>query len=671
LWTRGLVCAAAWLALGGLSAGAAAQAVEEADASALRLTWQGPDHASGIYHVKDEGSVTVYVDNPGNTPAELSGEIVFGNRLDTANAPTSPPAPAAADADDSRFKILSVTPIASATLQAGQRAKIPLKLPFGAAGTYELRWRHAGEMTPIMADMPEWELQCIFAPRTAAVPAGAGGGGAQAKIAEEAPWVTLLPRPAVGHPGLLMDYAQQTTVRRFVIDERFLFNAAKGVGLGFGASTEGSAKEIDAMLAEAASARLKCILRVSIPPARDEGAANARIVAGFREYIADAVRRCKGSLAGIVIVPEAAPTESQRRHFAAVYLAGYEAAKRIDRNVAFLGAGSAALTEEWLGDPKLSVYIDALAIADAASEPAQAKKILQGAKKPLYLLPRAAGDVIKLPTPAAAGLAGGASWVPAPAPSVDHGVTAHLLSGTVFAQRLHITVPTANPNEPESSLIPFVAVFQGDGYSVAAIAGFDAGTDLDGLYPGLAHTRTQVEPIKPDDLPPPAARPNLQIGDDTRSMRVVDSSGAPVDCRVGDNLFVPAEGEMMYVLQGGSAAELAGSLRVATPNRLPVFEIAVRQTAEGVSVRLHNVSTKETAGMLRLIRVAGGAAGVSAEKEFVAISPDKTLEVPLTLTPEELAALGSPLVVEVRTLGNKGIVQRTAVGVNVENPRVE
>jgi hypothetical protein len=636
----------AWSAATGLllcaAAGWAAAPGSVPRADGLRLTWAAPNHASGIYYVQEEGAVTVLVDNPGAKAAELSGEIVLGGRIDGADG-------------DAGFKVLSVTPIATAMIQGGQRAKIPLPLTFGAAGTYELRWRRGDQEQPIDGDTAGWNLECIFAPRSAAA----------AGKAEDTPWVTMLPRAAAHHAGYLADYAQRTTVRRFVIDERFSFDAEKNLGLGFGAATGASVKEIDALLAEAAGAKAKLILRVTLPAATGTAAADARTVAAFREYVADAARRGKGALAALTIVPEGEATEAQQQHFRACYLAAYEAAKRADKNLALWGAGSAALTQQWLGEANLAANVDAVAIGDAAAEPPAARAILKGAKKALELLPPRGSAHWP---PAAAGMAAGAVLVPAPPPAIDHGVTAHLLGGAALLERLRVTVPTANPAEPDSTNIPFVAVFQGDGYAVAAIAGFGAGTDLDGLYPALAQGRTEAGTTKAEDGP---ARPTLNISDDTRTMRVVDSAGAPVDCRVGDSLMVPAEDEVMYVLQGGTAADLAGSLRVAVGSGLPVFEAGVTPTADGVTVRLRNVATKEMGGTVRLIQssdAAQGGAVVMAEKDFAAVGPGQTREIPMGLSRQEIEALRGPVVVEIRTTGAKPVLQRTAVPLGPPRP---
>ena len=77
--------------------------------------------------------------------------------------------------------------------------------------------------------------------------------------------------------------------------------------------------------------------------------------------------------------------------------------------------------------------------------------------------------------------------------------------------------------------------------------------------------------MTPDEKP---SNPNLEVSDDTHAMRVVDSGGAAVDCRVGDILYVPVGDRMVYLLEAGRADDLAGSLRPATPHRLPFLDVS-------------------------------------------------------------------------------------------------
>jgi hypothetical protein len=243
--------------------------------------------------------------------------------------------------------------------------------------------------------------------------------------------------------------------------------------------------------------------------------------------------------------------------------------------------------------------------------------------------------------------------VPVPPPSVDNGVTAHLLNGTVFFQRLSIAVPTADPTAPDTSNIPYIALFQGDGYCVAGIAGFAAGTDLDAQFAALAHTPTQVEPQKPDEKP----YPNLEVGDDTHSMRVVDAAGAPVDCRGGDQLYVPAEDAVVYLLQAGTAQDLGGTLMAAVPNRLPLLSIQPVQKPDALYLQIQNISARTQSGTFRLLRPpTGGQPGVTlAERDMPELAPNKETSLPI------VGAISGTLVVEITTTGARPVVQRTAI----------
>jgi len=123
----------AWLlaAIAAMVCGAKARQVEEPaqGKNELHLTWAEADHPSGIYHVKSDATLTVLIDNTSKEAVEIGGEILFGTQEPAKGAP---------------FKTISVTPVSQAALGAGQRAKVPLKVTFAAAGTYALRWKRAG-----------------------------------------------------------------------------------------------------------------------------------------------------------------------------------------------------------------------------------------------------------------------------------------------------------------------------------------------------------------------------------------------------------------------------------------------------------------------------------------------------------------------------------------------
>jgi len=397
-------------------------------------------------------------------------------------------------------------------------------------------------------------------------------------------------------------------------------------------------------------------------------------------------------------------TEQARAEFRAFYLAGYEEAKKQDKGIVMLGTGSGARTRELLGgngrDADLMAYVDGLAIGDAVEDAAVGKKLVEmggGEKKPLWLLPpvmmmggagsepRPSGsDQFSIPTarslpdgrgsdsqaqlpwgfsPAAAGLAAGAAVVPLPPPAVDRGVTAHLLGGAAFLQRV----------DPES--LPYIAVFQGgggDGYGVAVVAGLSAHTAVDAMFPALAKGKTIVVPggrggegggWGVEDQRPPY--PNFEVADDNEQLRVVDASGSPVDCRVGDTLYVPVSDQVMYVLASGSAEDLTALLRQGTRNRLPMVEIEWRPdpsapgsaggSAEGrgMKLKLTNITTEAMSGKVRVIdptsKVRGGVLGERAMGQTAA---GQSVELEIS------AEVSGAVVVEVET--ERG-VQRTAV----------
>lgn len=232
--------------------------------------------------------------------------------------------------------------------------------------------------------------------------------------------------------------------------------------------------------------------------------------------------------------------------------------------------------------------------------------------------------------------------VAVPPPAVDRGVIEHLLGGTVLYQKLH----------SQPGALPYAASFQGDGYAVAAVAGLSAGTPLDAAWPPLAHTRTVVTPLKEDEKPP---YPNLEVGDDSATMRVVDSAGAPVDCRQGDTLYIPAADKVVYVLQGGSADDLLSTLTSAVTNRLPVMELEATAVDEGNSVTLQitNISTTKIAGVLRLIMPSEKEPTVLGEQHFLPMDAGKTTQIHIELN--ATLAKEQPVIAEIVTDGTAPI----------------
>ncbi len=291
-------------------------------ATGLDWTWTNADHPSGIYYAKSDAQFTLIIDNPTDHPLPIGGQILFGSHDPPAPSPTAATNPTA-----DNFKTIAIIPVTSANLQPGQRAKIPLSVTFAAVGTYELRSIQDQTDTRV-TNSTGTSLECIFAPReSAALPAAR---------TEETPWITTLPQPAVLTPGYLTDFIRQTTIRRFLIDERFAFDPQARVGLGFGASLNAGSHEVDALLAEAFLAKAGIVLRVTVPTA--DNAPADRTLAGFQQYLRDAIHRSHGALKAVVIAPDApGPLNSaQQAAFRAFYLAGYQTAKHEDKALLML-----------------------------------------------------------------------------------------------------------------------------------------------------------------------------------------------------------------------------------------------------------------------------------------------------------------------------------------------
>ncbi len=639
------------MALFGACRFSAAQLPE--NALPLRIFWTGPDHASGIYHVKSDAALTVIAENPTDDPRPLSGEIQFGTLAvapaEKAAGGESVAASLTDTAGAKRFSLISVTPIGATRIAAHGAVKIPLKLTFSGAGTYRLQI-HGDDGDAEIQNSEGMTLQCIFAPRATTVGAAA------------LPWLTALPRPAVRVPGYLADFMGQTSIRRFLIDERFAFDAGRGVALGFGASLEsadhatgaggGGGKRVDEFFQEAAAAHAELVLRVTVPiPAEKSGGdpaagerADHQAAELFARYLEGAAERSGTALAAVAIVPEFAESasEDRRAFFQRLYLSGAQALKQRDRNVVLLGAGSAAATRDLLfpggnGQDDGRKAVDAIAVTNAADEMNSDHMAGSGIDPqlpalPLWVLPPVSGSAW---IPPAAALSAGARVAYVSAPEVDRGVTAQLFNGTSFAECITLARPpgpeTANvpPEEgdpvsatnpagtrgaaansasgrPAIAAIPFIAVFQGDGYSVAAVAGPGAGTSLDAAFPALARTPTEIEPLAPV-LQPPV--PHLTVDDDSHSMRVVNEAGEAVDCRTGDTLDLPISTRMIYLLAGGSAEDLAGSLSPARPAYFPAVEISRSKGGGGGAAVLvmRNISPGEISGKIRaLIPPSGG-----------------------------------------------------------------
>lgn len=593
-----------------------AAAADTHPAPTVQVQWTTADHPSGLYHARDAGKVTVTIENRGDEPTDLGGQFAFG------------PTPGA----DEPFKPLTITPLVESTLAKGQRVRMEVPIRFAGVGDYELRLN--GE--PVRA--PDGRtFRCIFPPRPA-------DALAPAALPAQSHFSAPLP-PGAAAPGVSADTIARTGVRRFNAEFHFPADTPAPPG----ALNTYPPQDLTAILQALAAAKAELFLTVHIPttdPADREGPAMLHEQLKRLLAAAGATATSPGAIRALALAPRQPLDQVQpdRRlahiaSFRAHYLAAYEAAKKADKTILMLGTPSYAATETLLlskdqQNADLAAFVDAYA---AASLPdLLAARALTGAstapaqRKDIHLLTPA--------MPPAAALAMGITTVPLP--PHDRNATVQLLSSVALFEVVH-------PDHP-----PYIAVFQGNGYAIAAIAGPGAATPLDARYPQLA----AAVPVPTDDKPAPT--PELVVLDDTRDMRILDSAGTEVDCRTGDVLHIPLDRSVRYLLQGGSAEDLAALLRTARARHLPPLDIAQlgilpadRQSPVRMHLRLRSASQEETPGTVRLIAPGRTPAEdrTVGTRAFVGISPGKQLE--LTVPVE--GPLEGPLVVELVTTGGR------------------
>ena len=470
------------------------------------------------------------------------------------------------------------------------------------------------------------EVRCIFPPRDLAptpetrpvtgeeLPADGGAGKVKVNKSPGL-WVMRLPRAAMLVPGYLADFSARTGISRFVLEDRWpvAFTDAEGNSVP-GWPVDWSDTELETLLAQVRAAKVRLIIRVAIPPSV---VANPARLTALHAHIAALLRAAGQQVEGIVVTMPGIPLPpgpgelAPRVSAVSFYLAIYDAAKKQDRNIVMLGLGSVTQTGEILyrheaGQPDLTPYVDALAITQGFGElwqlnqaiaPADGTKSRTGSwpQKPILILPHPphefgtgagpAREVFESPALAlaqgsVAGLVGGLKAVPVP--DFDRGVTVHLFGQSVFYQRLRPDLP------------PFLAVFQGNGYAVAAIAGLGAGTPNDMEWPWL---ETQ-------------SRGDLEVPDDSDELRVVDEVGNPVDCRRGDLLRIPLDHRVRYLLQPtGSAEDLLATLRSSEVRGLTALEVrfvdlrpadAATGTSAQLKLQLRNATSASFLGDLRV-----------------------------------------------------------------------
>gem|GEM_PF-2920419 len=520
--------------------------------SPLRVTLIGADHPSGVYLAKEAATFSLLFENLADRDMPLAGHIAFG----PVPAPKKP------------FKSQVTVPIAATAVGAGKSVKLDVPVAFSAAGPYELHFQPDATSDVAIVHPSGLQLLAIFPPR------GVGGAGADSAKPPVNPWVTPLPRCAAAIAGFFPDFAARTSIHRFLLDEAFLFDPEARRVPVVGASLEASGDQLAALFGDFAKAKSSLILRVSVPVLDTP---DPKSVAAFNQYIADAMIRSHHTLTAIAVTPDLPATveltDDQILAYRAYYLAAYAAAKKPaagEKPILLLGSGDALLTHKLLftrtaKTTDLHAYVDALAITDLSLQLPLARKLLEDTKTPIWLLPPTGKQNAEVrmqsidPSVPSLALAESLAIIPVPSPTEDRGVTAHLFGGAVLFQRLH----------PEA--LPYIAIFQGEDYAVAAVGSFQGNAPVAGSAAAGSETRPSTTEARPSATAPsdPQSLANLEVGDDTQSLRVVDTAGNTVDCRVGDTLYVPVQDRMVYVLQTGNAEDLAALLRTATAHNLP------------------------------------------------------------------------------------------------------
>lgn len=425
----------------------------------------------------------------------------------------------------------------------------------------------------------------------------------------DSPWVAALPAGAAEIPGFLADYSKRTGVRKFVLDETWAPRLTREVKV----LTKG---QRETLLKNLAEAKGTLILRLALAAsARND----ARDLAAMHRYVSTFVSQAKGGITALALDARAlAPNAEQAARLRAYYLAVYDAAKKQNKNFLMLGASSVAATDYFLTAPTLGEslrkFVDVLAADSAAADVNSALERATGKEwkgTPVWVLPSAEQSFAPAALKALA--------IPViPLAESERNVPAHLLGGSVFTERL------SGP--------PYVSLFQGDGFAVAAIAGVGAGTLLDAEAPQGDRTGAHFNLTHITDPAGKAFVPYLEVADDTNSLRAVDAKGNPLDCRVGDILRVPLTDSLNYLLAGGAADDLGGLLKTATPYGLPPCVVVPAKAVGGrdktpgsITVTFTNISASDLVLDAALQDAMTGA--VFSEKKLPPLGPQKSTEL--------------------------------------------
>jgi hypothetical protein len=542
----------------------------------LRFVWT-LDHASGIYYPNEHATLSIVIENPSDSPQTLKGNFNFLRRSGPAAEQKKP---------------VSTTPITPTVIGPGQRARIALAVTPPSAGNYEVTWDTLRMPTSGRG------IECIYAPR-----------GKESSPADS-PWIAPLPEEAFGTPEFLADFIQRTAIHRFLWSCSWKPGQREILGPNGQALTQA---QLDAILHALRTTGSQLVLRLH--PQIDPDAASAA-TAEVNTYTAALIGKGNGLCKAVTVDVEPALCAAHPEIARDVYLAIYAAAKKQDHTIVMLGFSNARDTHGLLsgtvGGARLDDYVDALAVDGTPADAVPALDELATNKLPVWILPPVSADGVAV-SPAVA-LAAGAKIIPLPAG--DHGLTMHLFAGSVLYQTLHAGYP------------PYCAVFQANGFAVAAIAGMGSGTSFDRAWPGLL--ATMLVPAGDPAVAPGDDAPVMEVADPDTSLRVVDGAGEPINCRRGDLLRVPLNTRVCYLLESGSAEDLVAGLRTAELRNWPEVEVSVVRVMPAdvdrvtptLALRIRNATDHDVKAQVRL-------ADKSSSIDVVSLSPGKYVEAEL------------------------------------------
>jgi hypothetical protein len=537
------------------------------------------DHPSGIYHPNEHAAVTVLIDNPTDAEQTLEGDFQFVRRGDTTAQQQKP---------------VATIPIARTTIQPGQRVRIQLALTPPVPGTYDVSCDSQSTSTTV------GRLECLYAPRR------------NEMAAADSPWIARLPEEAFSNPEYLADAIPRIGVHYFVWDcawkpgQREIFDSHRQAL---------RQTQLDAAIHALQSTSSQLVLRLH--PQIDVDAPDGAI-AQINSYAAALIAKCHGVCKAVSVAMNPVLADGHPDTARDVYLAIYAAAKKQDRAIVMLGFSTAAQTHALLsgtvGGARLNDYVDALGVDAAATDALPILDDSTPQNLAIWILPAAKES---LAVPAVVALAAGSRMIPVPAE--DHGLTLHLLGGAVLYQNLHAGFP------------PWCAVFQADGFAVAAIAGMGVGTPMDRAWPGLM----AVMPAQAGDLSraPADDAAVMEVADPDTSLRAVGWDGHAINCRRGDMLRIPLDGRLCYLVESGSAEDLVAGLRTAELQHWPDVEVTVLQAKPAgpdratpvLVLRMRNATDHDVKAQVRL-------ADKSSSTDVVTLSQGKFVEAELPVS---------------------------------------